>query len=98
MLLRAQRRDRIDARRAPRRQPSSTKRDEHEQRDDADERQRIARFDAVQQARRESRGAKGAEHAETPAQQVEITRRKAGIPPDAPIRLERFTVTKEASP
>lgn len=32
------------------------------------------------------------------AQQIDIARRKAGIPDDAPLRLERFVVTKVAPP
>lgn len=34
---------------------------------------------------------------ETVAQQLDIVRRKAGIPKGAPVRLQKFTVTKEAS-
>src|ERR1700741_5062385 len=49
-LIGSQRDNRIDARGAPCRQPARAEGSEHEQRDDAHERQRIARRDAVQHA------------------------------------------------
>lgn len=40
----------------------------------------------------------GIDGVDTVAQQLAIVRKKAGIPADAPMGLQKFTVTKEASP
>lgn len=40
----------------------------------------------------------GIDGIDTVAQQLDIVRRKAGIPKGAPVHLQKFTVTKEASP